>query len=338
MKCGILRGNDLHTYRLSQGLMACGIHVEYLTGTRVAPNVYDIVFVDPSYPEPVQRNIGRRVVFFDCEDDPRYFDPGPAYESLKDYVEFYVKLVYVEDDRGDGIKNIAFPIAQFITLQFYAERLATRGQSLTNHSTFTPIHIGVPTWLRPYVPVEGGVYNFDEDQDIYPLEKTPEEADNLRYNQRIDWLLSLQKNNIPFVGGLVFKEEEECYSQDYVANLFGEGVRNWSHPRIGYMENILSLAEHRLALCPAGHDRISWRTFDIMAVGSILFWTDVEDIKMLYMPQSYVKVKDGCDLGTVLKEHEPDYPELLKEARKNVELMRSLTPQKVKKDFLKQML
>jgi len=332
MKCGILRGNDFHTYRISQGLMSCGIEVDYLTGTRVAPNVYDIVFVDPSYPEPVQRNIGKRVVFFDCEDDPRHFDPSTAYHSLKDHVEYYAKLVYVEDDRKDGIKNIAFPIAQFISLQ----------QNTVDSSMFKspsiPILIGVPTWLRPHVPVEGGIYHSDEGQDIYSVEKPREDEDNLRYNQRVDWLLSLEKNDIPLMGGFVFKEEEECYSQDFVANLFGEGVRKWSHPRINYTQNLLSLAHYKLALCPAGHDRISWRTFDIMAVGSILFWTEVEDRKMLYMPQSYVKVKDGCDLGTVLKEHEPDYPELLREARKNVELMRSLTPQKVKKDFLKQML
>jgi len=333
MKCGILRGNDLHTYRLSQGLMSCGIMVEYLTGTRVAPNVYDIVFVDPSYPEEVQPNIGRRVHFFDCEDDPRHFDPSAAYYSLKDHVEYYAKLVYVEDDRKDGIKNVAFPISQFMTLQQLA---MTDDTSMK--SSFIPIHIGVPTWLRPHVPVEGGIYHFDEDQDIYSIEKPKEEENNLRYNQRIDWLLSLEKNNIPFMGGLVFKEEEECYSQDFVASVFGEGIRKWAHPRINYMQNLASLAQYKLALCPAGHDRISWRTFDIMAVGSILFWTDVEDRKMLYMPQSYVKVKDGCDLGTVLEEHESDYCELVQEARKNVELIRSLTPPKVKEDFLKQML
>ena len=330
MKVGILRGNDAHTYRISQGLMGCGIHVEYLTGTRVAPNVYDIVFVDPSYPEEVQHNIGRRVIFFDCEDDPRHFDPSAAYYSLKDHVEYYAKLVYVEDDRGDGIKNVAFPIVNYLTLSDFA-----RNDWSEIPYSLSPIFIGVPTWLRPFEE-KGGTYSFDTERDIYSVEKPREEENNLRYNQRVDWLLSMEQHDIPYQGGFVFKEDVDCYTQDFVCSLFGEGIRKWSHPPIAYQANLLSLLQNKVGLCPAGHDRISWRTFDIMATGAILFWTDVEDRRMLYMPEASVIVKDGEDFGKVLNSYEESLPELLRESEKNVELLASLTPPKVKEDFLKQ--
>jgi hypothetical protein len=336
MKCGILRGNDYHTYRLSQGLMACGIKVEYLTGTKVAPNTYDIVFVDPSYSESVQKDIGKRVLFFDCEDDPRHFDPGPAYESLKDHVDFYAKLVYVEDDRGDGIKNIAFPIVNFLQLADFA-----KNDFSEIPYSFSPIFVGVPTWYTCVSELRKGSYGYDEEQDIKSLIRLPKEkigldGHQISYNQRVDWFLSMEKKGTPVRGGLVFKEEEECYSEDYIANLFGEGVRKWKHPPISYQQNLISLLQNKIALCPTGHDRISWRTFDIMATGSILFWTEVEDRKMLYMPQFHVEVKDGEDIGTKIANLESDFEKLLEESQANREVLKSLTPKKVREDFLKQ--
>jgi hypothetical protein len=336
MRCGILRGNDLHTYRLFQGLRSCGIESVVIQDENIPKGAYDIVFVDPSFPRSVSHDMGSKIIFFDCEDDPRHFDPGEAYYSLKDHVEFYAKMVYVEDDRKDGIKNIAFPIQTYLGLRNFAK------SDLSNVPySFDPVFIGVPTWANPDSIVDGGAYSFDEEQDIHSVVTLPEEeitdgGSNIRYNQRVDWLLSMEKSGIHFEGGLVFKEDD-CYSQDFVSNLFGKGVRKWAHDPISYQQNLMSIIQNKVALCPTGHDRISWRTFDIMAAGSILFWTDVEDRKMLYMPKSFVKVKDGDNLGECLQEHEKYYEELLGESRRNSELMSSLTPEVVKKDFLHQL-
>ena len=336
MKVLVLQGRDFHTYRLVQGFLSCGVEVFETSNELDNFSKFDIAFVDPSYPHPVDKINADRILFYDCEDDPKSFERGEAYEALKDSVEFYAKLVYIEDDRGDGIKNIAFPINYFTSLI----NIANSDLSHIPY-TFNPLLIAAPTWLEvpPEQVKEDDKYSFSKEEDIYSFdidknrEKHYRNTGMISYNQRIDWLLSMEQNDIPHTGGLVFKD----YTHEYVGNIFGTGVSKWDHPRIGYMDNLLLLHTNKVCLCPGGHDRISWRTFDIMAMGSILFWTDVGDRKMLYMPEVYVKVKDGESLAEVISTNEDSFPLLLEESIKNKEIMKTLTPERILKDFLRQM-
>tara|TARA_Y100000310_G_scaffold343517_1_gene451568 strand:+ start:3279 stop:4277 length:999 start_codon:yes stop_codon:yes gene_type:complete len=326
----IVRGEDRHTYRLEQGMRMCDINYRTVEKYEDIPgDKCDVIFVDPSLSfDPTPKLNSDHVLFYDCEDSPKDFNPGSAYEAMKDKVQFYAKMNWLEDDRGDGIRNIGFPLGVCLPLSQCAEIEAPP----FSHHNAIPFFLGTGTFLGRHEPVKGGNYICDTDLNVSSLGKY---EDHYMYNQRIDWLLSLRKNNIPHVGGIVFTESN--LSKEWQSQYFGAGVELLEIGMIPHDKYLETLFNCRVGLCPTGHDRNSWRVFDIMATGAILIWTDSENQKSMYMPKEYVTVEDGEDLGKKLLSIQPDYDELWKACQENRKVFQGLTPEKIWEDFMEQM-
>ena len=332
MRVSYINKTNHHLVRLIDGFKHCGVHVQ----KHEVGQQYDLVFVDPSA-DIVEIPKADRIMFFDCEDDPCYFNPGAAYHQLKDKVVAYAKMVYVPDDRRDGIPNIAFPISNYMALQRLAD-VDLRAWNIKLDRR--PMMVVTPTWLTHYShPKHVKMMEDKNTEGLTPLtyQEDPDGSQRLIYNQRFDWLHSLVKWKQPFTGGIVFREEVDCYTTAKMQEIFGHRVAEFSHSPLNYSDHLHGLMKHELCLCPTGHDRISWRTFDIMAIGNILVWTDVGQRKMLYMPEVYLHVEDEDDLGAVISGmSDNDRSSLLDASKENRKVLAGLSPDKVLKDFLDQ--
>ena len=155
------------------------------------------------------------------------------------------------------------------------------------------------------------------------------------YNQRIHWLDALQKDLYHYVGGIVFKNEPN-HSKEWQTNYFGDVSRFEIMP-IGTNQHLFMLANNKIGLCPTGYDRISFRVFDLMAMGNIIYFTDIGKRKMLYLPEVYYSVPDFYDLANTLFSSKREWKMLYEESKKNREIMRTNTPSKVLMDFKRQL-
>ena len=275
---------------------------------------FDLTFVDPSVSFEVFDKINSDMIFFyDCQDQPTHFDPDVAYYELKDKVVAYAKMSWVDKNtRNDSIKNIGFPLPVYSYLRNIANQ-----DILFKQSSFSPLLVCSPTFRSLYEPIKSGVYNSvdgisclsnpDKKFDIYG-----DKILHYMYNQRIDWLLSLLKSKTSFYGGLVFSEKN--LSLEFQSDIFGD-VSALNHSPVKHIDMLSALYDCKIGLCPTGHGRISWRTFDIMALGAILIWTETSGEKSMIMPKEYVEVPDGTDLSSILSGL--NYNKLLKAAQDN---------------------
>jgi hypothetical protein len=267
-------------------------------------------------------------MFYDCEDGPLDFYPDIAYLSLKDKIKYYAKMNYIEEDRNDGIKNIAFPlpiynelsqIAKYDFIEFKDEYAKC---FLLGHGTF----------IGNYIPVKGN-YNCSDDIFSIGIYNNKDKIEFL-YNQRIDWILSMIKNGIPYFGGIVFGNDN--LSEEWQSKYFGN-VQKIKTQGMSWFETFKQHALNKIGLCPTGHERISWRTFDLMASGSVIFWTDNKKMQTLIMPEEYITVPDGVDFAKIYFENQKNFKEIWKASQKNKELISNLTPEKVMEKFFNQL-
>ena len=320
MKILIIKGKDSHTHhRIVPGFQNYGCNVTVTEAYEDIPTEkFDIIFVDPSVDFDPSNKLNTDVLmFYDCEDSPYDFDAGVAYEVLKDKVIAYAKMNWVEDDRKDGIKNIGFPLYCYKNLY----QIAYADIPDFSYQFAVPLMVCSPTYIGNYTPVDNGIYNHNKDVSslvVYNGKKV--------YNQRIDWLLSLRKNNIFHIGGITFGPDN--LSVEAQSSYFGNGVQDLSINRLSYSDMLNAMVRYRIGLCPTGHERLSWRTFDLMSVGAILIWTDNKEQQSMIMPEEYITVKDGEDLGSKLLSIQKDYKDIWKACQKNRERLR-LDDQKV---------
>jgi len=323
----IIRGEDRHTYRLEQSLVMCGVVAKTVSQYEDIPKERcDIVFVDPSVDyDPTTRIEADMVLFFDCEDAPLDFNMGTAFHCMKDTVKYYAKMNWV-GEYIEGLKLVGFPIPHIPQIIEVTDLDIPE----FNHNNAVPFFVGTPTFLGRHDPVGGGVYNSTEDTSSLGVHE-----DHYMYNQRIDWLLSLRKNNIPYFGGLVFKTDN--LTIEWQSTYFGKGIEGLGTPPLSRQQFFNTLFNYRVGLNPTGHDRNSWRIYDLMAAGSILVSTDLMEQKSMYMPKEYTTIKDGEDLGKTLLQLQPDYKELWKACQENRKVFKGLTPEKIWYDFMEQM-
>lgn len=329
----IIRGRDRHTQRLIWGLSAVGINTTIADSFDEIPDTHvDVTLVDPSVTFDPSRKLNSKVTaFFDTEDDPRHFDPDVAYHALSDIAECYVKMNWVEDDRKDKIRNVGFPIHILLECGHFARQ----GKLPWSKKQIAPIMVAAPTYMGNYKPVKGGMYASDEFVSCFTTLTKPETgADEIVYNQRYDWLLSLKQAGIPYVGGINFSQG--VYSLEHQTNWHGN-VAQFTSPTgfISKSDQYRLFQNFPLALVPTGHERISWRVFDAMAAGAIIYWTDNHGQKTMYNPVSYTTVRDGESLSNKINEN-LDFKKLWEESEKNREVLNKLTPEIIRKDFFNQ--
>lgn len=319
----ILNNKNKHIVRLEQGLVCCGKRYKIVSDANIPDEKYDLVLVDPTYEYDIFRSLKyKKIGFFDCEDDPKHFEPGSAYAILKDKAQFYAKVNFIEDDRKDRIKNVAFPIAPYF---MYKNVAATPLQKPTK---FVPFFMGTPTFI-------GRSDSFLEQQSIGDVFYVAKYEDHYIYNQRYHWLLELYSKNIPYVGGIVFSHSN--VSLAWQQKVFGN-VEKFSKDQISQNDYLSNLAYHGIGLCPTGYDRLSWRHFDIMATGAIMFRTDHRKQSWLYNPIEFVTVKDTESIAEKIEGHRKDFNELHNASSKNREILASLTPEIVWKAFTDQLI
>jgi hypothetical protein len=329
----IIRGRDRHTVRLKWGLSAIGINPIIVDSLDEIPDRHvDITLVDPSVSFDPSSKINSKVTaFFDTEDDPCQFDPDVAYAALSGNVEYYVKMNWVDDDRCDKIRNIGFPIHILLECGHFA-----RQEKLPwNKKQIAPVMVAAPTYMGGYKPVRGGLYCSDEFVSCFTVLIDNETGvEEIVYNQRYDWLLSLKQAGIPYVGGINFSED--VYSLEHQTNWHGD-VAQFTSPTgfISKSDQYKLFQNFPLALVPTGHERISWRVFDAMAAGAIIYWTDNCGQQTMYNPVSYITVKDGENLPTKIGENF-DFEGLWEESEKNREVLSKLTPEVIRRDFFHQ--
>tara|TARA_R110000851_G_scaffold229758_1_gene382466 strand:+ start:23384 stop:24451 length:1068 start_codon:yes stop_codon:yes gene_type:complete len=354
MKVLLLIGKDRHNYRILRGLLISNPNIELFTSdisdTYESPDLnnatfsiwnrcrtdykgkhFELVMVDPSYPIDRRGSFTfDRLGFFDCEDSPDHDYDGEAYNLFKDDATFYAKMDYPLETREDGLKYIAFPIDTYLSLN----SVANVDLPEFTHQNATPSFLGSPSYLgKPQTRIEKPQMA----GDIYFANDLPD--GDFWYNQRYQWLQSLQDNNIPYEGGVVFLAEAGGISLKYQSEHFGN-VAKFKKDYIDRNSFFNMAIRSRIGLNPAGNARNSWRMYDLMAIGSIILTTDTEAVdsgmKSLYSPKEFIVVKDTDDLGSVLRGIQPAYKELAKASKENRKVLADLTPEKVWNDFLAQ--
>ena len=318
----IVRGRDTHTIRLQQSLYLLGKTCKVITKPEDIDNTrYELVFIDPSFDFDISNKIkSERIVFYDCEDSPTDFYPGTAWNTIK--CDTYVKMNYDINDTLD-IHKVAFPLPIYNVLSIMAKWCRDIPE---NYKGFIPTFIGSPTFIGRYKTPEKVQYKNKKDIKVL--------SDNGMYNQRYDWLQSIRDNykSKTFLG-IVFREGNNL-SKEFQKTHFGDVDRFTTNP-ISSQDLLLITALNRVGLSPSGHERLSWRIWDIMATGAILFVTDFNSQRSMYMPLEYVLIKDEEDIGTILSSYSnTDLLDLHKAAKKNQEFMASLTPDKIWNDFI----
>lgn len=329
MKVLVVQGSDRHTVRLLEGLQKCPIELYHTNKLcNELNNRYDLVLIDPSFDYDIGRNLNANLIgFYDCEDSPLNFNPKTAYHTLKHRSKFYAKMNYYEgsDNRKDNIPNIGFPLSPFFDL---IDTSKVEVSSLS-HLTAIPFLVASPTFIgdlkvrAPEESLDGVTY------------LKHHSTGEVSYNQRYEWLLDLRKYTLPHVGGIVFHAEGNlCLS--YQTSLFGDVSKFLVNPLSRYEYINLLMNHYKIGLCPTGHERMSWRVFDIMASGALLIWTDNKNQKCMYNPVEYITVSDCTSLSNSLLTNWKEFKQRHKASVKNREVFKQLTPTKIWKDFLEQ--
>lgn len=320
----IVKGRDVHTVRLEQSLQSLDKQYKLITKPEELDNTrYELAFVDPSFNYDISSNLkADKIVFYDCEDSPTDFYPGAAWNTIK--ADTYVKMNYSEDDPLK-IHKVAFPLPVYKYLQLLAGGFFNVG-SKAPEDHFLPTFIGSPTYIGNYPTPEKVKHKNKPELKVL--------SDNGMYNQRYDWINSLAEDYTNRAGlGIVFREGTNL-SRGYQKQHFGNVELLESEP-IKHQDLVLATAFNRIGLSPTGHERLSWRIWDIMAAGAILFVTDFGPQRSFYMPEEYIIVKDEEDIGTIISSLSiNDLKDLHKAAKKNQEFMASLRPEAIWDDFI----
>lgn len=321
----IIRGKDRHTYRLQNGFSCLGVKCKTISSfSEYDGEFFDIIFLDHTFDEDLIKLNCAHLILFDSEDSPDDFFPGKTYHQAKEKAKHYAQLVYRNQSRPDGLKPIAFPIDHYL----HGSRIAKQIPDIETEKI--PYFVGTPTYinLKQINPTRLNKFKKYKDTNSFYFE-----GNDCIYNQRVDWLSDLFDNNVPNKCHLVFSLTEKAYSENYQKLRYGN-VSKFSGPRVSYQEQIFHLMKSGISLCPTGHDRISFRVFDCMAVGSLIISTDTENKKMLYMPDIFIQIADGDSILDLLSK---DLSSLIKESRCNKVKMQNLSPEVIIKDFLNQL-
>jgi hypothetical protein len=330
----ILVSKEKHAYRIVTGFGSLGVRVDVINAlSEYTGEEYDVAFLDHSSDDDARHINCKEIIFYDCEDNPEHFKPGKLFFSLVDKSNFYAKLVYYE---GDKIFNKLNPIA--IPIQEYS--LCHDISNKFGFNDFKPkvYFRGAPTYYaiasKDYCPINTKLYRSFDDTTSLGFEP----GLGVLYNQRVDWLSQIYNNNdIEQDVGIVFKEHIDCYSLKFQTKCFGN-VSKFSKPAIPYINHLINLWQNKVCLCPLGHDRISFRVLDCVALGSIIAINDFANRKMLYMPKHYTIIPDGANLLDHLDNIFSNYPSIIKSSQENKEVFKNKIPENILKDFINQML
>jgi hypothetical protein len=326
----IIHANDVTLCRIIDSMRQCSIVVTVSDYNKIPTDKFDMIFIDPNLEyDPSSKINGNLVSFYDTSDSPyTYHTSGIAYQAMKDKVLFYAKMDWSQPFINNQ-KLIGYPVGTLL----YLNKIAKEKQTF-NAQQAKPFLIGSSTYVTSlfsdFILLSHEKYCSNKDTKCIAFIKEW----GWVYNQRIDWLLSLEKNNISYVGGIGFSSGS--LGLEWTKKYFGPGVEKFACNKITSYEYLKMLQLYQIGLNPMGHYNNSWRKYDIMATGAILVTADPEQVKSLYMPKASIKIKHGTDLGTRLLEIESSYSELYKEHQQNKVIISTLTPEIIWNDVISQ--
>ena len=324
-KVKIILGKDRHFIRLIQSMQMCDAMINIANDNESDSTRYDITFIDPSIDfDPTPRINSDIITFFDSEDSPYDYNIAKAYDSYQHKVDFYCKMDWV-GDKWEDKKLVGFPNPKMLALVPFSTI------DVGPYRGGCPVFIGTNTFIGNYKPEIDFCYS--ERDKVTSLGEINNE---LVYSQRLDWILSMEEKGIINKSGLVFDDNDSNLSLDWQQKVFGKDVIKYQANRVNLSNYIVNLLYLKIGLNPTGHARNSWRIFDIMCSGAVLFTTDITEYNNLYSPISKVIVKDSESLGDKLNLLKSSMPELYQEARLNREIFQRLTPDIIWDDFIKQ--
>jgi hypothetical protein len=334
--------NSHHSYRMVQGLQACGHEVIV---NDLGKHKYDYVFVEASYPYEVNLDSYDNVYLYDVEDDPNHFEPKEAYYQLLDKAKAYVKynrtvdyLDFDDEYYGNSIKVICAPIVDYMWRGHHLANAAKHVIEKVN-PILDAFFIGGPSYYSLGYTPPSGANHIDTERLRTAPENIwdPNRKGQRVYHQRLEWVAKIKTNSrLNFWGGLWFTNDNSNISLDFQKKQFGEGVADYQVNRVD--ENTLynGLLNSRFGLCPTGFARSSFRLIELMALGKPILLTDDVKYKYLYNANTYVVIKDGENIDQVMISLKDDLTRLEKWSIENHKLFLELTPQKMWEDFLKQ--
>jgi glycosyltransferase involved in cell wall biosynthesis len=327
--------NQHHSYRLVNGLRACGKEVKILHGS--SKEKFDYVFVESSFPTELELDSYSNIFLYDVEDDPDQSDTGPAFHQLKDKALNYVKYNFTKE-YYEGMRVIACPLADYM---FRGHYLAKSAAHLIGKlpPLFDAFFIGGPSYYSlGYKPPKTTNHIVTEKLNTIPKNIwDPARKDQLVYHQRLEWIAKIKANpELSFAGGLWFTNDNSNISLEFQKKQFGEDIQNYQVGRVD--ENTLynGLLQSRFGLCPTGFARSSFRLIELMALGKPILLTDDMRYQYLYNPIDYRIVDDGGDIDLLMLAFKDEMSGFEKHSLDNHKFFLELTPQKMWEDFINQ--
>ncbi len=285
---------------------------------------YDLLFVEASIKNDISEKInGAKIIFVDLEDCPSHFEPSDTFRALEDSALAYGKMVHRPSVEVSKLPQVALPIYQYLIHNelCHAPRIddlkgqkymVVAGTMIGNYTKKHPNGIGFDSNYK------GDVKHFAE---FAPGDTV--------FSQRVRWMLECEMAGVAGKLGIVYRGDSP-EGLEFHKKHFGN-IERFYHPQISYRDHAINCLRYGHALNPTGWDRISLRTYDLMAAGNIIYWTDTDDRLQLYMPENFIKVRDEQNIVEVLN------TACLEDFKVNREILKDLTPEKVWSKFIKQL-
>lgn len=340
--------NPHQAIRMIMGVQACGPSIELdiiddplrCNTTYISQN-YDYILVEASVDTDLSflKKKTDKIILFDTEDKPSWFNPKLGYESLKDKALAYAKYNYQGTVNRDGLQFIGAPQIDYINKGMSLAKACSSfiyNNNITAHIFF----ICGPTYMTDYTPLN----KISKFNNVTPIVKRPpgtglpQETDWL-YNQRLEWMEDISNSKSLKILDMGFHFNTDIHRKDplsieYHTDLFGK-VERYSAKFYDTTSYYTGFLRCEVGLCPAGVARSSYRLIELMALGRTIISTNTEGYKYLYNPIVIYEVPDETNVVNHI------FPfinnqKLLEYNRPNHEIFLNLTPEKMWTDFISQ--
>lgn len=297
---------------------------------------YDVALIHAEMDHDMSWINADTVVLFDCEDQTDLPPMGLAYESLKENTKYYAKLAYRKGSpHPDGMQYICLPMRYALNAQAHCHENAPG----FSYRYATPVFFGTGTAIGDYTvkyPDHPPVNEFLNCDGIKCLIEVETGTGPVAiYNQRIDWIHTLQQNCYFYVGGLV-EGALGNITLDWQKQHFGE-VDCLFEPAVNRHTLIQAMYMSRIHLCPAGMGRWTSRLFDAAAINGVIVATDLHDYELLHIPPARITIRDAENIAMVLNHIRPQLMDIAEDQEINQEYIRLLSIDRMIFDFLDQL-
>jgi hypothetical protein len=329
-----------HSYRMINGIKACGLNPNIVNDiSNLDSTIYDYIFLEASFNQDcskLKKLFNKNLVLFDAEDGPSFFNLGLAFETTRDFASAYGKYNYQTTIANPtNLKLIAIPQVDYI---YRGSQLAKYYDQLSKNKRLGDVLlVGYPSFFNQHYKPNKNI-KFTKNEEINVLIDDPDvnHVGCKAYHQRLDWMYQYSKSDLTCALGLRFDQNHHHFSLEGQTALFGQACKKFNSPSLDSNNYYNLMTSFPIGPSPAGIARSSYRIIELMSLGRIILSTDMEGYKYLYNPKQVITIPDGADIVNYTKEALQNEKELLNNAKENVEIFLTLTPEKMFIDFISQ--